>query len=189
MTPRPHAAEEDEAAPLVPVTWAQLTFLVDGDPARLAPLRRRAVATATADVVRVVAVDLWTLIDAWVATHESDGRPGRDCAIPAWTPALAALAARRTTATEAVTETFLATTDYLVFGRAIPIQRLQASIRVPDPNDPVAGGPVPLADPRVTRHAADLQRLGAARDVADAAYRDAVRQVVAAAPALRSAEP
>lgn len=185
MTTRPHTGRRDQAAQLVPVTWAQLEFLVDGDPARLAALRGRTVSGATGDVVRLANLDLRTLVEAWGTTYGGDRQPGLDCAVPAWTPALAALAARRTAAAAAITQAMLDTTDYLAFGRPVPIRSLLASaMGMADPDDPVAGGPVPTADPRVTQCAADLQRLGAAYDVADAEYRDAVRHAVAASPAL-----
>ncbi len=191
---RPHPARRGEAARLVPVTWAQLQFLVDGDPARLAPLRHRAVATADADVVRLIEVDLRALSEAWVATYGGDRQPGFDCEPPAWTPALAELAARRMAAADAVAQAVMDTVDYLVSGRAVPIRNLLASVRSPGVGPGASGDqgiscPVPTADPRVTQCADDLRELAAVYDVADADYRVAVRQAVNGAPAIRSADP
>ncbi len=164
----------------VPVTWAQLLFLVEGYPTALPAHLRRNAPREPADPVAVPIADLETLSATWANAFGGDRLPGLDCGIPAWTSELAALAARRRGTVEALTRHAMAVTDYLAFGRAVPLRQLTADIvAANDSSHGDAGRSVP--DPEVTRLAADLQRARATHEAAEAAYRDAVWQAVAAA--------
>jgi hypothetical protein len=130
-------------------------------------------------------------VAAWVDAFGGDRRPGIDCAIPAWTPALAALAAGPAGHGGGPHAHALALTDYLAFGRAIPLRQLAAELAATSDLAHGAGGrSVRAPDPEVTRLAADLQRARLAHEAAQTAYRDAShRAVAAAAPSSPSAYP
>lgn len=186
MARRSGAARTGGATYTVPVTRAQLEFLVEGDLTRLAAVRGRPLDDATAETIEIAGAELQALVTAWAATFGGDRRPGVDCRILTWTPALAAVAVRRTQAAEALTERTMALTDYLAFGRAVPLRRLLAAVVLEgDSSDERGRHPAPntpMPDPEVTRLTTELQRAGATYDAADAEYRDAVRRSVAAAP-------
>lgn len=185
VTRRQNAARASAAPRTVVVTQAQLEFLVEGDLTRLAAIRGLSVRRGTTDAYTMTAADLELLVAAWAAVFGDDRRPGIDCEIPAWTPALAALAARRHEAAEVLGQRMLALTDYLVFGRASPLRRLVAAVAgAGDEPEGQHGYLAPPPDPEVTRLTADLQQAGVVHDDADAAYRGAVQHAIADASPL-----
>jgi hypothetical protein len=191
MTSRRRASRASTAPFTVSVTWPQLLFLVEGDATRLPVARGAPASDEPADPVAIPIADLEALRVAWAnavgdAAIGCDRVPGHHGGIPAWTPELAELAARRRETAATLTRHALALTDYLAFGRAVvPLRQLAADLAAAaDAAHGDAGGGVPAPDPEVTRLAADLQRARVAHEAAQTAYRDAVWQAVAAAASL-----
>ena len=187
MTRRQHPTRAGDATRTVLVPRAQVEFLVEGDLARLGAIVGPDAVGGTPDTFAIATADLDALVAEWADAFGGDRRPGADCAIPAWTPALAALAASRQGTAAALTRHALALTDYLAFGRAIPLRQLAAELAAAgDPSHGDGHRSVRAPDAEVTRLAADLQHARVAHEAAQTAYRDAVWQAVATAASLPS---